>query len=112
MMQSCYTMSQNSAAALLRNLIASLSAKLIVRPIVLLIKIYRYLSPLFPAHCRFYPSCSAYALEALTTHGAIKGGWLAIKRLLRCQPFSAGGLDPVPPLKPCARMKGYETADQ
>jgi putative membrane protein insertion efficiency factor len=57
----------------------------------------RWISPALPARCRFYPSCSAYALEAVTTHGAIKGLRLAIWRLLRCHPFNAGGYDPVPP---------------
>jgi putative membrane protein insertion efficiency factor len=57
----------------------------------------RWISPALPARCRFYPSCSAYALEAVQTHGAIKGIRLAIWRLLRCQPFNAGGYDPVPP---------------
>jgi hypothetical protein len=57
----------------------------------------RWISPALPARCRFYPSCSAYALEAVKTHGAIKGLGLAIWRLLRCQPFNAGGYDPVPP---------------
>jgi uncharacterized protein len=54
------------------------------------------LSPLLPAACRYYPSCSAYALEALQKHGARRGGWLAIKRVGRCHPFRAGGYDPVP----------------
>jgi putative membrane protein insertion efficiency factor len=50
-----------------------------------------------PARCRFYPSCSAYGLEAVTTHGAVRGGYLTIRRLLRCHPFHPGGYDPVPP---------------
>ncbi|WP_412738172.1 membrane protein insertion efficiency factor YidD [Krasilnikovia sp. MM14-A1259] len=56
----------------------------------------RYLSPALPARCRFYPSCSAYAQEALSRHGALRGTRLAIWRLLRCQPFHPGGYDPVP----------------
>ncbi len=57
----------------------------------------KFLSPLKPGCCRFTPTCSAYALEALRVHGAIKGSWLTIKRILRCQPFGGSGYDPVPP---------------
>jgi len=59
---------------------------------------YRYfLSPLLGQHCRFYPSCSRYAIEALELHGPIKGLWLGGRRLLRCHPWHQGGHDPVPP---------------
>ena len=56
----------------------------------------RFVSPALPPSCRFYPSCSQYALEAITRHGAVKGTWLATRRLVRCHPFNPGGFDPVP----------------
>lgn len=63
-----------------------------------LVKAYQLtLSPLLGPTCRYYPSCSAYAVEALRVHGAIKGTWLAGRRLLRCHPWSPGGVDHVPP---------------
>jgi putative membrane protein insertion efficiency factor len=55
-----------------------------------------FLSPLLPAACRYYPSCSTYAVEALERYGARHGGWLALKRIGRCHPFRPGGFDPVP----------------
>jgi putative membrane protein insertion efficiency factor len=55
-----------------------------------------FLSPLLPRACRFHPSCSEYAEEALTRHGAARGGWLAARRLCRCGPWHPGGCDPVP----------------
>jgi uncharacterized protein len=55
------------------------------------------LSPLFGPRCRFYPSCSSYAVQALSTHGALRGTWLAGRRLLRCHPWNPGGVDHVPP---------------
>ncbi len=63
-----------------------------------LIRFYqRHISPAFPAVCRFRPTCSAYAFEAISKYGAWKGGWLALKRILRCNPFYKGDLyDPVP----------------
>ena len=62
-----------------------------------LIRGYQILvSPLLPPSCRFTPSCSQYALEAVTRHGAIRGSWLAARRLARCHPFHPGGFDPVP----------------
>ena len=73
--------------------------------LILLIRIYQYLlSPLLGPSCRFTPSCSAYAIEALRQHGLVRGGWLAAGRLLRCHPWHPGGPDPVPPAK--ARRSG------
>jgi uncharacterized protein len=65
--------------------------------LILLVRAYQItLSPLLPASCRYYPSCSTYAIEALQRHGAFRGGWLTLRRLARCNPFRPGGYDPVP----------------
>ncbi|MFC4599222.1 membrane protein insertion efficiency factor YidD [Cohnella hongkongensis] len=65
------------------------------------IRVYRkFISPLKPPTCRFLPTCSAYALEAIEVHGAAKGSYLAIKRICKCHPFHPGGFDPVPERKP------------
>jgi len=62
-----------------------------------LIRLYRYfISPLLGNRCRFHPSCSEYAVEALQRHGAWRGTWLAMRRLSRCHPWHSGGFDPVP----------------
>lgn len=55
------------------------------------------ISPLLPPACRFRPTCSEFAIEAVALHGVLRGGWLSLRRLLRCHPFSKGGFDPVPP---------------
>ena len=65
--------------------------------LIALLRAYRaVISPLYGNVCKFYPSCSAYALEAIRVHGAAKGSWLAARRLARCHPWSLGGYDPVP----------------
>ena len=74
--------------------------------LLLPIRFYRRcVSPLFPPCCRFYPSCSAYAMEAIIIHGPVKGMWLTVKRLLRCHPGHPGGFDPVPPFAPSTAFR-------
>lgn len=71
---------------------------LVARFLLLPIKLYKaVLSPLLPPMCRFHPSCSVYAMGAITVHGPLKGLWLAVRRVGRCHPFHPGGIDPVPP---------------
>jgi uncharacterized protein len=65
--------------------------------LVALLRGYQYVfRPMLGSNCRFYPSCSDYAMEAITKHGAIRGSWLAAKRVARCHPYHPGGFDPVP----------------
>lgn len=72
-------------------------ATLVRKALVFLIRLYqRLISPLLPHRCRFYPTCSEYAKEAILRHGPFKGGWLTLRRLLRCGPWHPGGYDPVP----------------
>lgn len=82
------------------------SLSLLARILLLPIYFYRYaISPLIGPRCRFYPTCSTYAVEAIKIHGAIRGGYLAVKRILRCNPMNEGGEDPVPPCRCCNKQK-------
>lgn len=74
----------------------AMGKKILKIPVILYRK---WLSPLKPPTCRFYPTCSKYALDAIETHGALYGGWLAVRRICRCHPFHPGGVDPVPPVR-------------
>jgi uncharacterized protein len=67
------------------------------RALMWLVRLYqRFIGPGLPPACRFYPSCSEYAVQALGRHGAGRGAWLTLRRLMRCHPFHPGGVDPVP----------------
>lgn len=71
--------------------------KIVTFPIIGLVRFYQIaISPYTPASCRYSPTCSSYAIEALQTHGVFKGGWLSIKRILSCNPWGGSGYDPVP----------------
>lgn len=79
---------------------ASRISTLAARPLIWLVKMYKLLiSPFIGQCCRFYPSCSSYAIEALEKHGLFRGAWFTIKRILRCHPLCEGGVDPVPDRK-------------
>ena len=71
--------------------------RLLIAPFVFLVRLYQYLiSPLLPSACRYSPTCSHYTIEALKTHGLLKGGWLSLKRIASCHPWGGEGFDPVP----------------
>ena len=72
-------------------------SRALARPLIGLVRFYRVaLSPWLGMNCRFQPTCSSYAIEALQEHGALKGGWLALRRIARCHPWGGSGYDPVP----------------
>jgi putative membrane protein insertion efficiency factor len=84
--------------------------------LLLLIRVYQYaISPMMVSRCRFTPTCSHYAIEAIQTHGSLKGSWLALRRILRCHPWGKHGYDPVPGAATpscCGSHHHHESADQ
>ena len=81
-------------------------------PLIVLVRLYQAtLRPFLGGQCRFMPTCSDYALEALRTHGAVRGGWLTVRRLLRCHPLGGAGFDPVPPRAGSAAAKDAAESD-
>ena len=90
-------MAPKSAKKNVGSRLVALPGRLVQQVLLALITVYRYaLSPFLGQRCRFHPSCSSYAAEALTKYGALRGSWLAAKRVCRCHPFHPGGHDPVP----------------
>ncbi len=90
-------MAIDSATQKNRTRLTALAGRFVQQALLAMIVVYRYaLSPFLGQRCRFHPSCSAYAAEALTKYGALRGSWLALKRVCRCHPFHPGGHDPVP----------------
>jgi putative membrane protein insertion efficiency factor len=87
--------------------LAGLARQLVVAPI----RFYRrVISPLKPApSCRFHPTCSAYAQDAILSHGVLRGGWLSVRRVAKCHPWHPGGLDPVPPAPGAQAVRTEET---
>lgn len=80
--------------------------RLLALPLVALVRLYQLvMRPLLPPLCRFYPSCSDYALEALRVHGPARGSWLTVRRVCKCHPFHPGGVDLVPPALPADRAR-------
>jgi uncharacterized protein len=86
----------------------TLPARLLVVPIE---GYRRFISPFLGQRCRFAPSCSAYAVGAIRTHGAIRGLWLAVRRIARCHPWNPGGVDPVPPMRSMRPLSGQHACD-
>ena len=90
-------MEKKAPLTLLNKDCALMIKKILIFPFLMLIRFYQLaISPYTPASCRYTPTCSHYAIEALKVHGLLKGGWFAIKRISKCQPWGGSGYDPVP----------------
>jgi uncharacterized protein len=88
------------------------AGKTVARGLIFLIQLYRHMvSPLRPASCRFIPTCSQYAVEALSEHGLVRGSWLAAARLAKCGPWHRGGWDPIPERRPARVTCGADSDD-
>jgi uncharacterized protein len=84
----------------------ALAARILGAPLLALLWLYqRFVSPALPPACRYHPSCSQYAVDAIRAHGPLRGPFLAARRLLRCHPWAEGGLDPVPPRREPERKR-------
>jgi len=98
-----------SRAVTLTRTIARPPGRVLQLAVLLLLRGYRTLiSPMTAPTCRYYPSCSSYAMTAVRRHGAVRGTWLAVRRVLRCHPWSAGGVDDVPPARATLARLGHQ----
>jgi len=98
-----------SRAVTLTRTIARAQGRVLQLAVLLLLRGYRTLiSPMTAPTCRYYPSCSSYAMTAVRRHGAVRGTWLAVRRVLRCHPWSAGGVDDVPPARATLARLGHQ----
>jgi putative membrane protein insertion efficiency factor len=88
------------------------ASRVLAKPLIWLVRAYQLVvSPMQPPSCRYYPSCSSYAVRALERHGALRGTWLAVRRLLRCHPWTPGGVDHVPGTPEAAAWEEQERAE-
>jgi putative membrane protein insertion efficiency factor len=89
--------------------VAALVVRLPAFALIAFFRLWQLLaSPTYGQTCRFYPSCSAYGVEAVRVHGAVRGGWLTVRRIARCHPWNPGGVDPVPPTGRTASDAGHD----